>query len=155
MILEITAKYFSLPDSIQVAVLVMEDDFTSAAPKVTNGTVQILQGESVMFSETFDRQHVVLWTDEDVPEDRGQFYFFLHHPPVQQYMQARVAVTLQNDSVITQTVQVDATSIETDPSVWQNPALAGRATINFPKDPSFPTRPLDGSDADYNVEHGP
>ena len=155
MILETAAKYFSLPDSIQVAISVQEDDYTSAAAKVVNGTVQILHNDIVMFTEHFDRQHVVLWTDTEIPEDRGQFFFFLHHPPIQQHMQAKVTVVLHDDRTATQTVLVDATSTEVDPNVWQNPALAGRATINFPKDPSFPTRPLDGSDVDINKEHNP
>lgn len=155
MILEATAKYFTLPDSIQVAILVLEDDYVSAAPKITTGTVQILQGEVSMFTETFDRQHTVLWTDPSVSEDRGQFYFFLHHPPIQQNMQVRVTIQLSDGRHASQTIPIDITSSDVEHDVWQNPALAGRATIQYPKDPSFPTRPLDGSDANYNTEHGP
>ncbi len=142
MILETRARYYGATESIQVAVLVQEDDMTSAADSLVSGTVEILHGDAAMFTENFTADHRVLWfdgdTNYDTPEDRGQFYFFLHHPPVEQNMNARVTVTLQGDRTATQKVPIDAQTV--DPGDWQNPALKGRDPIEYDKDPEFPYR---------------
>ena len=144
MILETKARYFGGTDSIQVAILLQEDDYSSAAGKVTSGTVEILHTNAAMFSEQFSAEHRVLSFDGDTnyetAEDTGLFYFFLHHPPVQQNMHARVSVTLSDDRTAVQKVPIDAQLVETD---WQNPELPGRDTIEYDRDPDFPYRDLE------------
>lgn len=139
MILETKARYFGATDSIQVAVVVQEDDATSAASSLLSGTVEILHGDTAMFTEQFSAEHVALWFDGDtnyeVPEDRGEFYFFLHHPPVQQNINARVTVLLQGDRTATQKVPVDAQLV--DAKDWQNPALKGRDQIAYQLPPEM------------------
>ncbi len=146
MILEAIASYFALPDSIQVAVIVQEDDGTTVAPKVVTGTVAILHGDAAMVSETFTANHRVYWINgTEEPEDRGQFYFFFHHPQVRVNMKARVNVTLADGRTASQTIDIDSTSADIASDVWQNPVLSGRPVIQYDRDEHFPVRPQDGS----------
>lgn len=141
MILETKARYFGNTDSLQVAILLQEDDYTSAAGKLTEGTVEIMHINAVMFTEQFLPEHKVMTfggdTNYDVATDEGSFYFFVHHPPVQQNMYARVTVTLSDDRTASQKVPIDAQLTSTD---WQNPELPGRETIEYDRDPDFPYR---------------
>lgn len=143
MIVATRARFFGQTDSIQVAFLVQEDDGTSAAPLVSVGTIDILSGETAVFTEEFTGAHRVLWWEGDqnydVAEDRGQFYFFLHHPQQQRNLNARVTVTLSDGRTATDRVPVDVQQ-DTDGTDWQNPALSGREQINFEREPDFPYR---------------
>ena len=136
MILETKARYFGPADSVQVAIALQEDDYTSAAPKLREGTVEILHQNAALFTETFTAEHRVLWfdgdTNYDTAEDRGLFYFFLHHPPVQQLMSVRVTVTLGDGRTATQQVGID---VDSDDADWQNPVLSGRDPTAYEKDP--------------------
>lgn len=148
MILAVRARYFGPVDSLQVALVVQEDDRTSAAPKVREGTVKILDHGSAMFTETFTGQHRVLNyegdTNYDVAEDRGRFYFFLHHPPARRNLEAEVTVVLADDRVATERVPIDVQH-DTDETDWQNPALAGRDPIVFEREAGFPHREQEDS----------
>jgi len=145
MILETRARYFGGADNIQVAILLQEDDYTSAAPSLKTGTVQILQGSSVAFAEQFTAEHKVLRYDGDVNydvgEDKGEFYFFVHHPQAQQNLSAKISVEMGDGRTATQTVPIDAQV--SDPEEWQNPQLSGHDPVEFPKDTDFPYRPLE------------
>ncbi|KKN20144.1 hypothetical protein LCGC14_0938550 [marine sediment metagenome] len=142
MILETKARYFGAIDSIQVAVVLQEDDRSSAAPLLTSGTVEVLHGNAPMFTEQFSAEHRVLMfdgdTNYDTAEDQGLFYLFVMHPPVQQNMFARVTVTLSDDRTASQKVPIDALLVGDDD--WQNPELPGREVIDHERDPDFPYR---------------
>jgi len=142
MILETRARYFGSTDSVQVAILLQEDDLTSAAEMLQLGTVEVLHGKTTMFSETFEAKHRVMWFEDenyDVPEDRGLFYFFLHHPPVKQNMNVRVSVTMSDARSARQKVAIDIAQ-DMGNGAWQNPLLGGRGGQNFEESPDFPYR---------------
>ena len=139
MILVCRSAYDGHTDSIQVAVIVQNDDGTSAASEVQSGTVEVLSHGTTMFSEDFNSDHKMIWYDpnDGSEEDRGNFYFFLHHPPIQKDLSTRVTVNLVGDRVLKQKVDVD---VDAEPNThkWQNPALSGRDAIVFDVDPTFP-----------------
>jgi len=143
VILATRARYFGPTDAIQVAILVQEDDSTSAAKKVKAGRIEILDHGTTMFSEEFTGRQHVLWfegdTNYDAAEDRGQFYFFLHHPPVGQNLEARVTVTLADARTATERVPIDYQN-DLDSTDWQNPALPNRDPIKFDREAGFPHR---------------
>ena len=139
MILSTGAYYDTHTDSIQVGVLVQTDAQQSAADQLKSGTVEVLQNDSIIASEEFDSRHRVLWsdTDDDEPQDNGLFYFWLHHPPAQQNLWARVSVELVGRQQATERVPVKMLG-SMSASQWQNPSLSGRPVITYDVDPSFP-----------------
>lgn len=142
MVLETRARYFGTTDSVQVAILLQEDDLTSAAEKLQLGTVEVLHGSSTMFTETFEAKHRVMWFEDEnyeTPEDRGLFYFFLHHPPVKQNMNVRISVTMSDDRTASQKVAIDVAQ-DMDATAWQNPRLGGHTATLFEEAPDFPYR---------------
>ena len=142
MILETRARYFGYTDSVQVAILLQEDDCTSAAEKLRLGTVEVLHGNTTMFTDTFEAKHRVMWFEDenyDTPEDRGLFYFFLHHPPVKQNMNVRVSVVLSDNRTARQKVAIDVAQ-DMDNGAWQNARPAQREAPAFEENPAFPYR---------------
>lgn len=144
MILEVKARYFGLTDSIQVAILLQEDDYTSAAAKLKTGTVEILRGGNVIYpAEQLAPDYRVYTYGGDVnydsAEDQGYFYCFFLHPQQRTNLHCRVSVELSDGRNTSQKVAIDV-----EPSLgttaWQNPALARRDPIEFDKDPDFPYR---------------
>lgn len=140
MILETQARYFGQNDCVQIAIVLQEDDGTSAADKLKTGTVELLHGNTAMFSEELTADHKVLFMDNDPnygdPQDTGQFYFFIHHPAVQGNMNARVSVEMSDSRTASQKVEVDVQHGRN----WNNPAVKGLDPVEFDRDAEFPYR---------------
>ena len=139
MILACRAQYDAHTDSVQVAAIVQDDSGVSLTASVQSGTVEILDGNTTMFSESFSATHRVVQydADENTITDKGNFYFFLHHPPIQRNLSARITVNLTGGITAAQKVDIEVNR-DPEPNAWQNPALSGREAGVFVKDPSFP-----------------
>jgi hypothetical protein len=136
MILEARARYFGPVDAVQLAIELQEDDYSTAAPKLKEGVVKVLQLNDPMFTEFFYADDRVYWFDGDTnyddPEDRGQFYFFLHHPPIQANMSIQVEVELSDGRVSTKRVPIE---VDSDDSDWNNPMFDDAKIVEAKRDP--------------------
>lgn len=140
MILVCRAEYDGPTDSVQVAILLQEDDGTSASDRLLRGTVEYLHRDTVMegLTETFDKSNVVLWQNEkeDEPEDRGQFFAFLHHPPAQAQLNTHVSVVMVDGEENEASCPVALGQPRTD--AYQNPQLPGRTPTRYENDLEMP-----------------
>ena len=138
MIIVCRAEYDGPTDTVQVAILLQEDDGTSAAPRLRRGTVDYMHRDTVMFTETFEARDVVLWAknEDDEPEDQGQFFSFLLHPPAQQQLNAKVGVVMMDGEVNESQCPVNIGAPRTD--AYQNPQLPGRDPTRYEKDLRMP-----------------
>jgi hypothetical protein len=137
MILQCRAEYESKTDSIQVGILVQEDDATSASSLVKQGIVEILQGNVAAITETFTADHKVWLHESGAFEDFGHFYFFVLHPRTQRNMSVRVAVELSDGRSATTKVPIEVTQ-DPEKDAWQNPALASRGPTTYEVETDFP-----------------
>lgn len=136
MILEARARYFGPVDAVQLAIELQEDDYTTAATKLKEGVVRVLQLNDPMFTEYFYADDRVHWfdgdTNYDTPEDRGQFYFFLYHPPIQSNMSVQVDVELADGRKTSKRVPID---VDQDGSSWDNPFFDDAKIVEAERDP--------------------
>jgi hypothetical protein len=139
MILEAKAKYDAAVDRVDVVLVVQHDSGLSATASLASGSVELLQGTETSTRIDFDRRSAQLnELDDGVGlEDVGQFYCFVLHPRAQQSMRARCTCTLVDGSTATLLVPVEYVKSKSR-APTQNPALAGRATAEYPMDPEAP-----------------
>jgi hypothetical protein len=138
MILVCRAEYNGRTDTIQVAIMLQEDDGTSASPRLLRGTVEYLHRDAVMFADTFDRHSAVLWRkdEDDDPVDDGRFFSWLLHPPAQQQLQAKVSVVMADGEQQDYLCPVTLAQEKTD--AYQNPQLPGREPTRYEHDLRMP-----------------
>ena len=138
MILNTRAEYDPHTDSVQVAIVVQNDDASSASDAVVSGDISILSFDEVMFSLQFSRKNKVLWVEDDGSvTDDGQFYAFLLHPPIQRNMSVRTYITLADGTKLEDYTDVRVHE-EIDTETWQNKAFSGKITEPYEPDLNIP-----------------
>lgn len=137
MILAVWARYFGPADCVQVSIVLQEDDYSSAAAKLREGTVKIMQGNDPMYTETFNALDRLYDFDGDTNYDNvtdtGKFIFLFYHPPIQHNMAVQVDVTLADDRTSTKRVNIE---VEDDEEKWHNPFFEGRTPVEVERDPT-------------------
>jgi hypothetical protein len=139
MILVAEAKYDGAVDRVDLAIIVQNDDGTSATATLESGLAEFIQGSETSFQMEFDRRHVMLNELDDgvSTQDVGQFYCFVLHPNYQHNLQARVTATLVDGSTATVTIPIEYVKARSRQPT-SNPALSGREMGDYPLDPESP-----------------
>jgi hypothetical protein len=129
------AVYREQTDSIEVAMVLHDDDGNSLSNQVKEVVVTLLHVENSMQSVTLNGNNVVKRFDEEddnIVHDFGEYYVFFMHPAAQRHLSVKMEVETISGETMTAVTPIKVQRV-LEPNENQNPAMPGRDIIEYPK----------------------